>query len=135
MICWTYKCLSLGGYTVDCPHRERLGYGGDSGTSMEMAMLSFRTGPFYAKWAADWRDAADPAGRRALLRRARTYANGEQTYLVLPLLFGITPRSSCRGHGRAGTRHYGHPPRPFEHGHARQLLHDQVPYPRAATTS
>lgn len=62
MICWTYKCLSLGGYTVDCPHRERLGYGGDSGTSMEMAMLNFRTGPFYAKWAADWRDAQNAEG-------------------------------------------------------------------------
>ena len=62
MICWTYKCLSLGGYTVDCPHRERLGYGGDSGTSMEMGMLNFRTGPFYAKWAADWRDAQNEQG-------------------------------------------------------------------------
>ncbi|MDI9444135.1 MAG: family 78 glycoside hydrolase catalytic domain [Planctomycetota bacterium] len=62
MICWTYKCLSLGGYTVDCPHRERLGYGGDSGTSMEMGMLNFRTGPFYAKWAADWRDAQNAEG-------------------------------------------------------------------------
>jgi len=62
MMCWTYKCLSLGGYTVDCPHRERLGYGGDSGTSMEMGMINFRTGPFYAKWAADWRDSQNAAG-------------------------------------------------------------------------
>ena len=62
MMCWTYKCLSLGGYTVDCPHRERLGYGGDSGTSMEMGMLNFRTGPFYAKWATDWRDAQNAQG-------------------------------------------------------------------------
>lgn len=54
-VVWTHRCLSLGGYTVDCPHRERLGYGGDSGTSMEAAMLNFRSGPFYAKWAADWR--------------------------------------------------------------------------------
>jgi alpha-L-rhamnosidase len=62
MMCWTYQCLSLGGYTVDCPHRERLGYGGDSGTSMEMGMLNFRTGPFYTKWAADWRDAQNAQG-------------------------------------------------------------------------
>ena len=62
MMDWTYRCLSLGGYTVDCPHRERLGYGGDSGTSMEMGMLDFRTGPFYAKWAADWRDAQNEQG-------------------------------------------------------------------------
>ena len=62
MMCWTYKCLSLGGYTVDCPHRERLGYGGDSGTSMEMGMLNFRTNSFYAKWAADWRDSQNAEG-------------------------------------------------------------------------
>ncbi len=62
MMDWTYKCLSLGGYTVDCPHRERLGYGGDSGTSMEMGMLDFRTGPFYAKWAADWRASQNAEG-------------------------------------------------------------------------
>lgn len=53
----TFRCLSLGGYTVDCPHRERLGYGGDSGTSMEGAMMNFSLGPLYRKWAYDWRDA------------------------------------------------------------------------------
>src|SRR5262249_28318264 len=26
---WTYENLTLGGYVVDCPTRERLGYGGD----------------------------------------------------------------------------------------------------------
>lgn len=60
--CWTYRCLSLGGYTVDCPHRERLGYGGDSGTSMEMGMTNFRLGAFYNKWAADWRASQNEAG-------------------------------------------------------------------------
>lgn len=59
---WTYRCLSLGGYTVDCPHRERLGYGGDSGTSMEMGMTNFALAPFYNKWAADWRDSQNEAG-------------------------------------------------------------------------
>lgn len=59
---WTYRCLSLGGYTVDCPHRERLGYGGDSGTSMEMGMTNFALAPFYTKWAADWRDAQNEEG-------------------------------------------------------------------------
>lgn len=54
MTLWTHRCLSLGGYTVDCPHRERLGYGGDSGTSMETAMLNFKSAPFYGKWAGDW---------------------------------------------------------------------------------
>jgi len=76
MMCWTYKCLSLGGYTVDCPHRERLGYGGDSGTSMEMGMLSFRAGPFYAKWAADWRDTQNAAGDVPYTAPFSQYAGG-----------------------------------------------------------
>lgn len=56
-ITWTYRCLTLGGYTVDCPHRERLGYGGDSGTSMEMGLVNFHLGAFFTKWLRDWRDA------------------------------------------------------------------------------
>ena len=27
---WTFQNLSIGGYIVDCPQRERLGYGGDA---------------------------------------------------------------------------------------------------------
>jgi len=53
---WTYRCLTLGSYVVDCPNRERLGYGGDSGTSMEMGMTYVQTAPLYSKWLYDWRD-------------------------------------------------------------------------------
>jgi alpha-L-rhamnosidase len=60
MVTWTYRCLSLGGYVVDCPTRERLGYGGDAGTSLETAMFGFGTGALYTSWATDWRDAQDP---------------------------------------------------------------------------
>ncbi len=59
---WTYRCLTLGSYVVDCPHRERLGYGGDSGTSMEMGLTNFNTAPLYSKWLADWRDTQAPDG-------------------------------------------------------------------------
>jgi alpha-L-rhamnosidase len=57
---WTYRCLTMGGYVVDCPHRERLGYGGDAGTSLETGMFSFTTGALYSKWTADWRAAQQP---------------------------------------------------------------------------
>lgn len=60
MTTWTYRCLTLGGYVVDCPTRERLGYGGDAGTSMETGMLNFGTGALYNRWSADWRAAQDP---------------------------------------------------------------------------
>ncbi|MGC8644315.1 MAG: family 78 glycoside hydrolase catalytic domain, partial [Isosphaeraceae bacterium] len=56
----TYRCLTMGGYVVDCPHRERLGYGGDAGTSLETGMFNFTTGALYSKWTADWRAAQDP---------------------------------------------------------------------------
>jgi alpha-L-rhamnosidase len=61
MVTRTYEALTLGGYVVDCPTRERLGYGGDAGTSMETGMFSFSTGGLYNRWLANWRDAQDPA--------------------------------------------------------------------------
>ncbi len=60
MVTWTYQCLTLNGYVVDCPTRERLGYGGDAGTSLETALCNFDTGGLYNRWAANWRDAQDP---------------------------------------------------------------------------
>jgi hypothetical protein len=61
MMTRTYRCLTLGGYVVDCPTRERLGYGGDAGTSMETGMFNFATGGLYNRWMADWRAAQHPA--------------------------------------------------------------------------
>jgi hypothetical protein len=60
LVTWTYQCLTLGGYVVDCPTRERLGYGGDAGTSIEAGMFNFDTGGLYNRWSANWRDAQDP---------------------------------------------------------------------------
>lgn len=60
MTTWTYRSLSLGGYVVDCPTRERLGYGGDAGTSHELGLLNFDTGALYTRWLSDWRAAQDP---------------------------------------------------------------------------
>jgi hypothetical protein len=48
--------LSLGGYVVDCPHRERMGYGGDAHATMMTALAHFGVEAFYRKWLEDWRD-------------------------------------------------------------------------------
>ncbi len=56
MMIWTYRSLSLGGYVVDCPTRERLGYGGDAGTSLETGMFNFGAGGLYNRWLVNWRD-------------------------------------------------------------------------------
>ena len=59
---WTQRSLNLGGYYVDCPHRERMGYG-DGQVAAEGFMTSFRADGFYRKWLRDWRLRQDPDGK------------------------------------------------------------------------
>ncbi len=59
---WTFECLSLGGMVVDCPHRERCGYGGDAHATMRTALTHFDIAPFYTQWLEDWRDVQEPDG-------------------------------------------------------------------------
>lgn len=56
MIRYTLGCLSLGGYLVDCPQIERLGYGGDGNASTETAQTMFDLAPLYANWLQAWGD-------------------------------------------------------------------------------
>jgi hypothetical protein len=56
MINHTYECLTLGGYIVDCSHRERLGYGAEGQASMEAGLFNFDQSAFFRKWLGDWRD-------------------------------------------------------------------------------
>lgn len=53
---WTFQNLSLGGYVVDCPQRERCGYGGDAHATTETGLLNYQLGAMYTKWMQDWRD-------------------------------------------------------------------------------
>jgi hypothetical protein len=53
---WTFENLSLGSYVVDCPHRERRGYGGDAHATIRTALDNYDLGAFYTTWAEDWRD-------------------------------------------------------------------------------
>jgi alpha-L-rhamnosidase len=56
MVHYTLRCLSLGGYLVDCPHFERLGYGGDGQASTPTATTMFGLGALYTSWLMAWRD-------------------------------------------------------------------------------
>ncbi len=56
MINYTLRCLSLGGYIVDCPQIERLGYGGDGNASTETAQIMFDLAPLYSNWLQAWAD-------------------------------------------------------------------------------
>jgi len=53
---WNFENLSIGGYVVDCPQRERMGYGGDAHATSETGVFNFGLGAFYTKWMEDWRD-------------------------------------------------------------------------------
>ncbi len=53
----TFENLTLGGYVVDCPQRERMGYGGDAHATTTTGLANYHLGAFYTKWAEDWRDA------------------------------------------------------------------------------
>lgn len=56
IVLWTFENLSVGGYVVDCPQRERMGYGGDAHATTQTALNNYHLGPFYTKWSQDWRD-------------------------------------------------------------------------------
>ncbi len=71
---WSFENLSLGGYVVDCPQRERMGYGGDAHATTQMALNNYKMGAFYTKWAEDWRDVQAPDGN--LPYTAPTYWGG-----------------------------------------------------------
>ena len=58
---YTFRCLDNGGYYVDCPHRERLGYG-DGQVAIETGIYSFELRNFYRKWAGNWLSAQNANG-------------------------------------------------------------------------
>ncbi|MBN1126478.1 MAG: family 78 glycoside hydrolase catalytic domain, partial [Sedimentisphaerales bacterium] len=71
---WTCENLSLGGYVVDCPQRERMGYGGDAHATTETGMTNYELAAFYTKWSQDWRDVQEENGN--LPYTAPTYWGG-----------------------------------------------------------
>lgn len=56
---WTMRCLNQGGVYVDCPTRERLGYG-DGQVSIESSVYNYYMPNFYRKFVADWILRQDP---------------------------------------------------------------------------
>lgn len=73
---WTFENLSVGGYVVDCPQRERMGYGGDAHATSESAMYNYSMESFYYKWMQDWRDCQKDFANGWLPNTAPTYWGG-----------------------------------------------------------
>lgn len=61
MVKWTYRALNLGGQTVDCPQRERLGYG-DGQTIMDLGCYNFDAATMYTKASQNWWDEQRESG-------------------------------------------------------------------------
>jgi alpha-L-rhamnosidase len=96
-VAWTFECLSLGGYVVDCAHRERWGYGGDAHATMETALSLFDLRAFYGQWLDDWAAIQDEFGN--LPFTCPTYRGGggpAWSGIVVMLPFEVYRRSGDR---------------------------------------
>lgn len=62
MVNHTMQCLTFSGYMVDCPHLERMGYGGDGNSSTITLQTMYDVAPTYVNWIQAWGDVVDPDG-------------------------------------------------------------------------
>lgn len=62
MVKYTLSCLTFSGYMVDCPHIERMGYGGDGNSSTNTLQTIWDVRDVYANWMQAWHDALDSTG-------------------------------------------------------------------------
>lgn len=62
MVKYTLSCLTFSGYMVDCPHIERMGYGGDGNSSTNTLQTLWNVRSTYANWLTVWADAMDSTG-------------------------------------------------------------------------
>jgi len=60
---WTYRANTVEGYTEDCPHRERLGYGEvQFASAWGCGFPNYNVGAFYTNVVRDWCDVQDANG-------------------------------------------------------------------------
>ena len=62
MVKYTLSCLTFSGYMVDCPHLERMGYGGDGNSSTMTLQTLYDVRSTYYNWLSAWADAMDSTG-------------------------------------------------------------------------
>ena len=62
MVKYTLSCLTFSGYMVDCPHIERMGYGGDGNSSTMTLQTIWDVRDTYRNWLTAWADAMDSTG-------------------------------------------------------------------------
>ncbi len=87
----TLRCLNLGGYSVDCPHRERFGYGADGQTALPAYLYTMDSAAFLRKWLVDWCDVYDPDTGRISLCAPTIHAQHAPAWggIVVPLAWAL----------------------------------------------
>lgn len=65
LVKYTLSCLTYSGYMVDCPHLERMGYGGDGNSSTPTLQTLYNVAPTYYNWLTSWEDAVAEDGELA----------------------------------------------------------------------
>ena len=65
MIHYTMQCLTFSGYMVDCPHLERMGYGGDGNSSTMTLQTMYDVLPTYHNWLTAWGESMGEDGSLA----------------------------------------------------------------------
>ncbi|MBO7133794.1 MAG: family 78 glycoside hydrolase catalytic domain [Bacteroidales bacterium] len=65
LVKYTLQCLTFCGYMVDCPHLERMGYGGDGNSSTMTLQTIYDVLPTYLNWLTAWGESIDNDGSLA----------------------------------------------------------------------
>ncbi|MEA1950606.1 MAG: family 78 glycoside hydrolase catalytic domain [Planctomycetota bacterium] len=106
IVAYTHRCLTLGGIQVDCPHRERLGYGAEGQASSRQAVYNFDMGAFYTKWSRDFADGQDPkTGRVRYTAPFRIGSGGSPAWSMACIAFPWK-LYECYGDRRALAENY-----------------------------
>ena len=105
MVKYTLSCLTFNGYMVDCPHIERMGYGGDGNSSTMTLQTLWDVRSTYANWMQAWVDAMQPDGELPYIAPAFRTGGG-------PYWCGFiikAPWRTCLNYGDRSLihRHYG----------------------------
>ncbi len=87
----TLRCLNLGGYSVDCPQRERFGYGADGQTSLPAYLYTLDSAAFLGKWLVDWCDVYEPETGRISMTAPTIHHQDSPAWggIVVPLAWSL----------------------------------------------
>jgi len=86
---WTYLANTLNGVTVDCPHRERLGYGEVTwATAWGCGLPNYRTGAFYTHLLRNWCDVQHEDGSLWFVAPHMRYTWGGPLWSSAPITTG-----------------------------------------------